>query len=772
MTKPLRILLVVEPGIDGVFRHVEGLTHYLLDQGLEVHLAYSDKRGSPELLRLLELVQQKGGSCLNLRVGNSPHLHDLPALLSLHAFAKKVRPDVIHGHSSKAGVLSRALYFLGVRADYFYTPHAYYGLSFRPDISTKFYNWIEHILGKVGTTINISEDERLFALNKLKIAAARCVAIPNPVDPQTFKPPTNAVKFKLRRRFNIPENAIVIGSMGRLSFQKDPASLYQAFAMAREKGLDIYLIHVGRGELNEEMETLARTLQIDNRLIRFPYFSNPIEFYSVVDAVILTSRYEAGWPLVLLEAMACDMPIISGKGPGTSTISHSGLSHCWTAVVGDVPGFAQAIEAWFEDRKLARPSNHRVVALERFSPDICFGALLDRYELGKGLSRTRKTDSSINAKPRGLNIALAHHWLVGMRGGEKVLEQICRVIPGAPIYTLVAQPERLSPTLRSHPIHTSWLQRLPGGTKQYKKLLPLFPQAISSLHVKGPIDLVVSSDASVIKGLSYPPGVPHICYCHSPPRYLWDLQKDYSDSSEVGGPIGRAFFTSVVPYIREFDLQAAKRVTHFIANSSFVRDRIRSCYGREAEVIHPPVYLEEFEISTDKPDDFYLIVSQLVPYKRIDLAVTAFNRLKRKLIIIGEGSERARLERNAGPHITFLGSQPQVILRDHYRRCRALIFPGIEDFGITPLEAQASGRPVVAFRAGGVIETILENSTGLFFNEQSAESLAEAVELFETREKEFNPAECRKNATRFGEDQFLINFSAYLAKHSFLPSSR
>jgi glycosyltransferase involved in cell wall biosynthesis len=374
---------------------------------------------------------------------------------------------------------------------------------------------------------------------------------------------------------------------------------------------------------------------------------------------------------------------------------------------------------------------------------------------------------SINSSQ--LRIALAHHWLVGMRGGEKVLEQICRVLPRTPIYTLVAQPAKLSPLLREHPIHTSWLQQVPGGSKQYKKLLPLFPWAISSLRVKSPVDLIVSSDASVIKGLSYPPGTTHICYCHSPPRYLWDLQRDYTRSSEVGGPLGRALFNRVAPYVREFDRQAAQRVTHFIANSNFVRDRILDCYGRPSDVIHPPVYLDEFEISSAPPDDFYLVVSQLVPYKRIDLAISAFVRLNKKLVIIGEGSERGRLEKMAGPNIIFLGSQPQSVLRDHYRRCQALIFPGIEDFGITPLEAQASGRPVLAYRAGGALETIQENATGLFFNEQTAESLIAAVETFETMKKELNPTDCRKNADRFGADRFRANFTDYLAKLSLLP---
>ena len=366
------------------------------------------------------------------------------------------------------------------------------------------------------------------------------------------------------------------------------------------------------------------------------------------------------------------------------------------------------------------------------------------------------------SRPPSSRVALAHHWLVGMRGGEKVLEQICKVLPKAPIYTLVATPEKLSEALRQHTLHTSWLHRIPGAPRHYKKLLPLFPAAISSLRIKEPVDMVVSSDASVIKGLSVPDGVPHVCYCHSPPRYLWDLQEDYLKSAETGGFAGRLLFSQVAPYVREFDREAAQRVTHFIANSSFVRDRVFKYYGRKSEVIHPPVYLDEFSLSPSAPEDFHLVVSQLVPYKRIELAVLAFNHLKRKLIVIGEGSERGRLEKMAGPSITFLGSQPQAVLRDHYRRCRALIFPGIEDFGITPLEAQASGRPVIAYRAGGVLETVKEQETGIFFDDPTPESLVAAVERLEASLGEFSPQTCRKNADHFSAERFRDEFRAYL----------
>jgi glycosyltransferase involved in cell wall biosynthesis len=384
MSEPLRILLAAEPGIDGVFRHVDGLARYLIGHKHEVHLAYSDKRNCPALYELVEFVQANGGRVLNLAVSNAPCPGDVPALLRLHALARAVKPQIIHGHSSKAGVLARALYFMGVPGSYFYTPHAYYGLSFRSRISTGFYNGIERFFARVGTTFNGCEDERRFAVDTLHVPPERSVTSYNAVDNQIFRPPAPGQRIALRRKLNLPENAVLLGSMGRLTFQKDPATLYRAFARAREKGLDVYLVHAGRGDSEAEASAraLAESLHLGDRLIRFQYFREPIEFYMAVDGFMLTSRYEGTWPYSLLEALACDLPAINGTGPGTSDLPSAGLSHSWTASVGDVEGFASAIEAWYADRKANRPSNHRAIAVKRFSPEICYGAVLNRYRLG------------------------------------------------------------------------------------------------------------------------------------------------------------------------------------------------------------------------------------------------------------------------------------------------------------------------------------------------------------------------------------------------------
>jgi glycosyltransferase involved in cell wall biosynthesis len=348
-------------------------------------------------------------------------------------------------------------------------------------------------------------------------------------------------------------------------------------------------------------------------------------------------------------------------------------------------------------------------------------------------------------------VALAHHWLVGMRGGEKVLEQLCLLFPDAPIYTLVSNRANLSDLLRSHPIHESFLQHVPQGPRRYKTLLPLFPLAVGNLRVSGETDFLFSTDASVIKGLACDAKTPHVCYCHSPPRYLWEMQDTYLRQTGGLGGFGRAAFRAITPYVREFDRAAAARVTHFIANSRFVQQRIQSAYGRESAVIYPPVDVEAFQ--PDRPaEDFYLIVTELVAYKRVDLAIDAFNRLGKRLVILGDGSEGAALRARAHPNIEFLGRQPFATLRDRFERCRAFIYPQIEDFGITAVEAQAAGRPVIAFRQGGALETVVEGKTGLFFDEQTPESLAASVEAFE--QQTFSAAACRANAGRFRHEAF------------------
>jgi glycosyltransferase involved in cell wall biosynthesis len=296
-------------------------------------------------------------------------------------------------------------------------------------------------------------------------------------------------------------------------------------------------------------------------------------------------------------------------------------------------------------------------------------------------------------------------------------------------------------------------------------MLPLFPWAARSIRIDEQTDFVLCSDAAVIKGAPVPQKAKLVCYCHSPPRYLWDLQQEYAERASNLGLVGRTVFRLVAPRVREFDRLAAQRVDVFVANSRFVAERIKRCYGKESAVVHPFVDLENFTpAASDARGNFYLIVSQLVPYKRVDLAIDAFNKSGKRLLIIGEGPEREALQQRAGRTIEFLGAQSVNVLREHYQRCRALIFPGVEDFGITPLEAMASGRPVIAYSKGGVSESVLARQTGLFFHDQTAQALASAVEEFEGRD--WSPSVCRDRAEQFSRRRFRDEMLCVLERSS------
>jgi len=354
-----------------------------------------------------------------------------------------------------------------------------------------------------------------------------------------------------------------------------------------------------------------------------------------------------------------------------------------------------------------------------------------------------------------MKFALAHHWLSEYRGGERVLEQIAALFPATDLYTLFRNPAAVIPGLCRHSVYTSALQAVPGVQRLYRHLLPIHPWAIRNLTVDESVDVLLSSDASLIKGIDAPSVSHHICYCHSPPRYLWELSDSYKQSSLAA----RIALDQFAPMLREFDYQSAQRVTEFIANSKFVADRIRKYYGRESAVIYPPVSVDEFD-PTRPRDDFALVVSELVPYKRIDLAVETFNRLGNRLVVIGDGPERKRLQSSAESNIEFLGRQPFPVLKDHFERASAFVFPGIEDFGITPVEAQAAGCPVVAFRAGGALETVIEGRTGIFFDEQSVESLGAVFELL--ARDPIDPMVCAAHAASFSAEHFAHRYHAFV----------
>ncbi len=364
--------------------------------------------------------------------------------------------------------------------------------------------------------------------------------------------------------------------------------------------------------------------------------------------------------------------------------------------------------------------------------------------------------TSSSVAPLRCTAALSHHWLVRRRGGEKVLEAITSLLPGADIYTLVHDPRGWSPA-DGRSVHTSWLQHVPLARRFYPALLPLMPSAARGVRIP-PVDLLVCSDAAIAKAMTPAAGTRVVCYCHSPMRYVWDLEAVYRETLPA---MLRPLWRLIAARVRAADRAAAARVDRFIANSRTVAERIQRAYGCEAAVVHPPVDVPDTPPRRGK-DDFYLCVGHHVAYKRLDLAVSACEQLGRKLVVIGEGPDVRRLRGRATDRIVFLGWQPDDVIREHFLRARALLFPGEEDFGIVPVEAMAHGCPVVAYRAGGAAETVIRGETGVLFDEQTSAALAGAMQRAESLS--FEPPALHRHARRFDRDRFLREMRAELAR--------
>lgn len=368
-----------------------------------------------------------------------------------------------------------------------------------------------------------------------------------------------------------------------------------------------------------------------------------------------------------------------------------------------------------------------------------------------------------------MRIALIHDWLTGMRGGEKVLEVFCGLFPEADLFTLLHVKGSVSGIIEDRNIKTSFIQKLPFAEKRYRHYLPLFPAAIEQFDFRE-YDLILSSSHAVAKGAIPAPDSVHISYIFTPMRYVWDMYHDYFGKGRTG-ILTRAVMPLFANYLRLWDAGSSNRCDSFIAISKHVADRIKRYYNRDADVIYPPVDIKRFSIS-DNLSDYFLIVSAFAPYKRIDIAIEAFNRLGLPLKIVGAGQDEKRLKGMAKRNIEFLGWRKDEEIAYLYARCRALIFPGEEDFGIVPVEAMASGRPVIAYGRGGVLETVmpLEGSrvkgqgspTGIFFYEQTPEALMEAVRLFEKKHGLFNPELIRKYSMRFDKEIFKKKIEDYI----------
>jgi glycosyltransferase involved in cell wall biosynthesis len=354
-----------------------------------------------------------------------------------------------------------------------------------------------------------------------------------------------------------------------------------------------------------------------------------------------------------------------------------------------------------------------------------------------------------------MKVAIVHDWLTGMRGGERCLEVFCELFPQAHLYTLLHIPGSVSSSIEQMPIKTSFIQNLPFSKKGYRKYLPLFPMAIERFNLKE-YDFILSCSHCVAKGIIPPADALHISYMLTPMRYAWDMYGEYFGASR------NKLIPFFIHYLRMWDVTSSQRVDNFLCISKHVRDRIMKYYRRDSEVIHPPVEMSRFRLR-NKKEDFFLIVSSLAPYKKINLAIEAFNRLGYPLRIIGSGPEEKKLRTIAQSNIEFMGWQSDEVVAQNYSGCRALIFPGEEDFGIVSLEAMGCGKPVIAYGKGGILETVVsydpsqgrgKTATGLFFHEQNVDSLIAAVKRFSRIEREFDPLAIRNHALQWDREIF------------------
>lgn len=357
----------------------------------------------------------------------------------------------------------------------------------------------------------------------------------------------------------------------------------------------------------------------------------------------------------------------------------------------------------------------------------------------------------------GLKVAIVHDWLTGMRGGEKCLDVFCELFPTADLYTLVAIPENVSARIREHTIRTSFIQSLPFARRKHQIWFPLFPAAVERFELSG-YDLVLSSSHCVAKGVVTRPHTLHICYCYTPMRYAWDFYNLYLERTRPAW-LARLLLPYAINYMRSWDEASAHRVDGYVAISHTVRRRIAKYYRRDSTVIYPPVDTDTFTPGAAE-GAYYLVVSAMVPYKRDDLAVKVLTQRGARFVVVGDGPERRHLEALAGGRGEFRGRLPGPELVDTYRRAKALIYSGEEDFGIVPLEANSCGRPVIAFKAGGALETQVEGQTAVFFAEQSESALSAAIDRFE--QSAWNPAAIRENALRFSRPRFAETIAAHL----------
>ena len=558
-------------------------------------------------------------------------------------------------------------------------------------------------------------------------------------------------RHQIRKEWKTPLESKVMVIIGQVAPWKRQEDAIAAAERLIWEGQDVYLWVVGAPKFRQEnidyfrdlREQVAEAGLLDR--IRFTGFREDVTAICCASDLLLLCSDNEPFGRVITEAMAQGVPVVGTRAGGVPEIIRDGVEGLLYQT-GDVDGLVAAAGQLLNDSDTRRHMGKQ--AAERVRSTFTIQRTATRIEeIYNMMLKKSKVSSSASVAPR---VAIVHDYLNQMGGAERVVGTLHRMFPEAPIYTTIADRERLLPELKDAKIHTTWMQRIPGIQKRFKLFFWLYPLAMRSMKLDD-YDLVISSSSAYGKAAPVRKGALHLCYCHTPMRFAWDFDT-YMAGMRMS-PILKMAARLLVAPLRLWDRATSRRVDLIVANSTIVSQRIKSHYDREAPIVYPPVNLSRYEPSGKPAGDYFLVVSRLVSYKRIDLAVEACSSLGLPLVIIGDGPDRARLEELAAPCVRFMGRLSDEEVHRWMQDCQAFLFPGLEDFGITPLEVNACGRPVIAYQGGGALDTVKPGVNGLYFSDQTVESLAGVLQRFD--ESEFVPELIRKHAEQFDEARFV-----------------
>ena len=668
---------------------------------------------------------------------------DLHSFRRLAEFIKAHPIHLIHSHGRGAGIYSRLL------GRQFGLPviHTFHGISFaeKPAWFSPAL-WFEKWLAAWTTRfVHVSESEQRHGEMLGVSDPCRSHVIPNGIRIDQFRR-SETDREKIRKTLGISADEFVIGCVARFDSCKRHQDLLNAVKILAARHKPVKLILIGRGETESLVEWLIQQANLSERVIRLGELDDVRGYYSAFDVFVLPSLAE-GLPLTPLEAMASGCPVVLSDVRGNRDLIQNETSGLLVPAHNPAQ-LADAIERMRTDDALRAACAAN--ALERVK---------HKWAADQMINQVDELYRSLCPMPSVRRVALVHDWLFHMRGGEKVLQAIAEMFPAAPIFALFLDRSRISDALKRHPIHASWLNGLPGIRLYYRYLLPLFPFVVGQFRTRL-FDLLISSSHCVAKGAPKQASAFHVCYCHAPMRYAWGFQPEYF--GRFPAPI-RRFIELLLSRLRKWDVGSNRGVDQFVANSENVKSRINEFYNREASVIHPPI--------DHAPDgaqvsfkDYFLVVSAFVPYKRVDVAIDAFNEAGLTLIVIGEGPMDRVLKKKAAANIHFLGWRNDAEIASYYAHCRALVFPTQEDFGMVPVEAMMHGKPVIALGKGGALETVIpyprSGATGILFAEQTAASLLNALREFERAS--FDSSVIQKHAQNFSKERFVREMKTML----------